>query len=184
MLEPLRNPANRDNFRKAAVLVLIIWAAASVLFGIIYFFILGGRSPAPANIFGRLFCLSPLSLRAFTRLAQVQEPGGAGGEAGSRRGVIMLRLDQLAPTMGVESWIIMASGAFLLSLCFLVSFIAADAWMSRQPISLRSICSSVLELYESRGEITDNEKWQQELSRLRNDCAVALSTKYSPTGTR
>ena len=89
----------------------------------------------------------------------------------------MLRLDQLAPTMGVESWIIMASGAFLLSLCFLVSFIAADAWMSRQPISLRSICSSVLELYESRGEITDNEKWQQELSRLRNDCAVALSTK-------
>ena len=97
----------------------------------------------------------------------------------------MLRLDQLAPTMGVEGWIIMASGAFLLSLCFLVSFIAADAWMSHQPISLRSICSSVLELYESRGEITDNEKWQQELSsRLRNDCAVALSTKYSPTGTR
>jgi hypothetical protein len=95
-----------------------------------------------------------------------------------------LRLDQLAPTMGVESWIIMASGAFLLSLCFLVSFIAADAWMSRQPISLRSICSSVLELYESRGEITYNEKWQQEFSRLRNDCAVALSTKYSPTGTR
>ena len=36
MLEPLRNPANWDNFRKAAVLVLIIWAAASVLFGIIY----------------------------------------------------------------------------------------------------------------------------------------------------
>jgi hypothetical protein len=97
---------------------------------------------------------------------------------------IMLRLDQLAPTMGVESWIIMASGAFLLSLCFLVSFIAADAWMSRQPISLRSICSSVLELYESRGEITYNEKWQQEFSRLRNDCAVARSTKYSPTGTR
>ena len=93
---------------------------------------------------------------------------------------IMLRLDQLAPTMGVESWIIMASGAFLLSLCFLVSFIAADAWMSRQPISLRSICSSVLELYESRGEITDNEKWQQELSRLRNDCAVALPRQTRP----
>ena len=91
----------------------------------------------------------------------------------------MLHLDQLTPAMRVEGWIIMASGAFLLSL-----FIAADAWMSRQPISLRSICSSVLELYESRGEITDNEKWQQELSRLRNDCAVALSTKYSPTGTR
>ena len=96
----------------------------------------------------------------------------------------ILRLDQFASTMGVENWIIMAGGAFLLSLCFLVSFIAADAWMSRQPISLRSICSSVLELYESRGEITDNEKWQQEFSRLRNDCAIALSTKYSPTGTR
>ena len=46
----------------------------------------------------------------------------------------MLRLDQLAPTMGVESWIIMASGAFLLSLCFLVSFIAADAWMSAEAL--------------------------------------------------
>ena len=95
----------------------------------------------------------------------------------------MLRLDQLAPTMGVESWIMMA-GVPSCSASALVSFIAADAWMSRQPISLRSICSSVLELYESRGEITDNEKWQQEFSRLRNDCAVALSTKYSPTGTR
>jgi hypothetical protein len=40
------------------------------------------------------------------------------------------------------------------------------------------------EALRSRGEITYNEKWQQELSRLRNDCAVALSTKYSPTGTR
>ena len=95
----------------------------------------------------------------------------------------MLRLDQLAPTMGVASWITMAGGAFLTASLF-GEFIAADAWMSRQPISLRSICSSVLELYESRGEITDNEKWQQELKRLRNDCAVALSTKYSPTGTR
>ena len=71
------------------MLVLIIWAAASVLFGIIYFFILGGRSPAPANIFRALILLVPFILRAFTRLAQVQEPGGAGGEAGSRRGVIM-----------------------------------------------------------------------------------------------
>ena len=59
MLEPRRNPANWDNFRKAAVLVLIIWAAASVLFGIIYFFILGGRSPAPANIFRALILLVP-----------------------------------------------------------------------------------------------------------------------------
>ena len=96
---------------------------------------------------------------------------------------IKLRLDQLAPTMGVGGWIIMASGAFLISLCFLVSFIAADAWMSRQPMSLRSICSNVLELYESRGEITYNDKWQQELSRLRDDCMVALY-KYEPTNTK
>jgi hypothetical protein len=96
---------------------------------------------------------------------------------------IMLRLDQLAPTIGVEGWIMMGSGAFLISLCFLVSFIAAEAWMSRQPMSLRSICSNVLELYESRGEITYNEKWQQELSRLRDDCAVALY-KYEPTSTK
>jgi hypothetical protein len=64
MLEPLRNPANWDNFRKAAVLVLIIWAAAAVLFGIIYFFILGGRSPAPANIFRALILLVPFITRA------------------------------------------------------------------------------------------------------------------------
>src|SRR6476619_5800437 len=96
---------------------------------------------------------------------------------------IMLRLDQLAPTMGVEGWIIMGSGAFLISLCFLVSFIAADAWMSRQPMSLRSICSNVLELYESRGEITYNDKWQQELRRLRDDYVIALS-KYDPTSTK
>ena len=64
MLEPLRNPANWDNFRKAAVLVLIIWAAASVLFGIIYFFIFGGRSPAPANIFRAVILLVPFITRA------------------------------------------------------------------------------------------------------------------------
>ena len=94
----------------------------------------------------------------------------------------MLRLDQLAPTMGVESWIIMASGAFLLSLCFLVSFIAADAWMSRQPISLRSICSSVLELYESRGEITYNEKWQQELILVA--CVMTAQSRSAPNTAR
>jgi len=44
-------------------------------------------------------------------------------------------------------------------------FIAADAWMSRRPTSLQRICSNVLELFKSRDEITDNEKWQQELSR-------------------
>ena len=59
MLEPLRNPANWDNFRKVAVLVLILWAAASAVLGIIYFFILGGRSPAPANIFRALILLVP-----------------------------------------------------------------------------------------------------------------------------
>jgi hypothetical protein len=121
---------------------------------------------------------------------------------------IMLRLGQLAATIvpapqaqgdtaraethmetllvsvsGVTGWITMVGGAFLISLCFLVSFIAADGWMSRQPMSLQSICSNVLELYESRGEITYNEKWQQELSRLRDDCAVALY-KYEPTSTK
>ena len=43
MLEPLRSPVNWDNFRKGAVLVLILSAAASVvLFGILYFFVFGG----------------------------------------------------------------------------------------------------------------------------------------------
>ena len=64
MLEPLRNPASWDNFRKAAVLVLIIWAAALVLFGVIYFFIFGGRSPAPANIFRALILLVPFIAQA------------------------------------------------------------------------------------------------------------------------
>jgi uncharacterized BrkB/YihY/UPF0761 family membrane protein len=51
MLEPLRNPASWDNVRKAAVLILILSAAASVLFGIIYLWGGEGRSPAPADIF-------------------------------------------------------------------------------------------------------------------------------------
>jgi hypothetical protein len=79
------------------------------------------------------------------------------------------------PSSVVEVWIRMVAGAFLISLCFLVGFIAADAWMSRRPTSLQSICSNVLELYKSRDEITDNEKWQQELNRLHDDCTVALS---------
>ena len=66
MLEPLRNPANWDNFRKAAVLVLIIWAAASVLFGIIYFFISGAAALRRRTYSGRLFCLSLLSLGPIT----------------------------------------------------------------------------------------------------------------------
>ena len=64
MLEPLRNPANWDNFRKVAVLVLILWAAASAVLCIIYFFILGGRSPAPANIFRALILLVPFIAQA------------------------------------------------------------------------------------------------------------------------
>jgi hypothetical protein len=94
---------------------------------------------------------------------------GDGGDIRMMRW-IMLRLHQLALSMGVEGWIIMGRGAFLISLCFLVSFIAAEAWMSRQPMSLRSICSKVLELYESRGEITYNEKWQQELIPGPSNC--------------
>ena len=74
----------------------------------------------------------------------------------------------------VEGWIRMVAGAFLISLCFLVGFIAADAWMSHHPTSLQSICSNVLEVYKIRDEITDNEKWQQELNRLHDDCTVAL----------
>jgi hypothetical protein len=59
MLEPPKNPTNWDNFRKGAVLVLILWAAASAVLCIIYFFILGGRSPAPADIFRALILLVP-----------------------------------------------------------------------------------------------------------------------------
>ena len=74
----------------------------------------------------------------------------------------------------------MIGGAFLISICFLAGFIAADAWMSRQPVSFQSICSKMLELYKSRDEITVNEKWRQELSRLHDDCALALH-KYELT---
>src|SRR5262245_57754879 len=81
---------------------------------------------------------------------------------------------------GLAGWITMVGGAFLISLCFLASFIAADAWMSRQPISLQSICSSVLELAGNRDAITTNEKWRHDLDRLRDDCAVALY-KYDLT---
>ena len=82
------------------------------------------------------------------------------------------------PSSVVEGWIRMVAGAFLISLCFLVGFIAANAWMSRHPTSLQSICSNVLEVYKIRDEITDNEKWQQELNRLHDDCTVALH-KYN-----
>jgi hypothetical protein len=92
-------------------------------------------------------------------------------------------LATLIPSSGAAGWIAMVSGAFLISICFLAGFIAADAWMSRQPISLQSICSNMLALYKSRDEITDNEKWQQELRRLNDDCAIALH-KYELTSTR
>jgi hypothetical protein len=68
----------------------------------------------------------------------------------------------------------MGIGAFLISLCFLVGFVVSAAWISRQPMSLQSICSNVLELFRNRDEIPANEKWRQELERLRDDCAVAL----------
>ena len=87
MLEPPKNPTNWDNFRKGAVLVLILWAAASAVLCIIYFFILGGRSPAPANIFRALILLVPFIDPVAQRLAQVQRPGGTGGEAGGRGGL-------------------------------------------------------------------------------------------------
>ena len=64
MLEPLRNPASWDNFRKGAVLVLILSAAVSAVLCIIYFFILGGRSSAPANIFRALILLVPFIVQA------------------------------------------------------------------------------------------------------------------------
>jgi hypothetical protein len=51
MYEPLRNPASWDNLRKGAVLVLILWAAASAVLCIIYLWGGEGRSPAPAEIF-------------------------------------------------------------------------------------------------------------------------------------
>ena len=64
MLEPLRNPASWDNFRKVVVLVLILWAAVSAVLCIIYFFILGGRSPAPADIFRALILAVPFIARS------------------------------------------------------------------------------------------------------------------------
>ena len=93
---------------------------------------------------------------------------------------IMLCRVQLAATILPAAWITMVGGAFLISLLFLVSFIAAEAWMSRQPMSLRGICSNVFELYRNRDEITNNEKWRQELMNLHDDCSVALY-KYDPT---
>jgi hypothetical protein len=50
-------------------------------------------------------------------------------------------------------------------------------------LKTQSICSNMLELYKSRDEITVNEKWRQELSRLHDDCAVALH-KYELTSAR
>jgi hypothetical protein len=78
---------------------------------------------------------------------------------------IMLCRAQLAATILPAGWITMAGGAFLISLCFLVGFVVSAAWMSRQPMSLQSICSNVLELSSNRDEITTNEKWRQELDR-------------------
>jgi hypothetical protein len=59
MLGRSGNPVNWDNFRKVVVLVLILWAAVSAVLCIIYFFILGGRSPAPVDIFRALILAAP-----------------------------------------------------------------------------------------------------------------------------
>jgi hypothetical protein len=93
------------------------------------------------------------------------------------------RIVMRIPSSGVANWITMVSGAFLISIGFLVAFIAADAWMSRQPVSIQNICSNMLELYKSRDDITANEKWWEAFSRLRDDCTVALH-KYELTSTR
>jgi hypothetical protein len=74
----------------------------------------------------------------------------------------------------------MVSGAFLISLCFLGGFVLSEAWMSRQPMSLKSICSNVLELSRHREDITSSEKWRRDLDQLHDDCAVALY-KYDLT---
>jgi len=80
----------------------------------------------------------------------------------------------LTAPSGLAGWIAMVGGAFLISLCFLVGFVVSAAWMSRQPMSLKSICSNVQELSRHREDITGNEKWRQELERLGDDCAIAL----------
>jgi hypothetical protein len=92
------------------------------------------------------------------------------------------RLAMLTPSSRIATWITIGSGAFLISLCFLVGFVVSTAWMSRQPMSLKSICSNVLELSSNRDDITTKEKWRRELDRLGDDCAVALY-KYDPNST-
>jgi hypothetical protein len=74
MLEPLRNPASWDNFRKVVVLVLILWAAVSAVLCILYFFVLGGRSPAPANIFRALILLVPFIAQASPDWLKLKNP--------------------------------------------------------------------------------------------------------------
>jgi len=86
----------------------------------------------------------------------------------------------LAPSSGIATGITIGLGAFLLSLCFSVGFVVSEAWMSRQPMSLQSICSNVLVLSSNRDEITTKEKWRQQLESLGDDCAVALY-KYDPS---
>ena len=56
MLGPLRNPVNWDNFRKGAVLVLILSAAASAVLCIIYFYgEVRAAAPRQRTYFGVLF---------------------------------------------------------------------------------------------------------------------------------
>jgi hypothetical protein len=59
MLKLFRNSVNWENFRKGAVLVLVLLATATaVLFGILYFLGAGRRSPAPPNLFRAVVLLS------------------------------------------------------------------------------------------------------------------------------
>ena len=96
MLEPLRNPASWDNFRKVVVLVLVLWAVVSAVLCIIYFFILGGRTPAPANIFRALIlaapCLQSGGRRRKTGANDFRSPDhGAAAEPNGFRRVVRAR---------------------------------------------------------------------------------------------
>jgi hypothetical protein len=96
MLEPLRNPANWDSFRKVAVLILILWTVALAVLCIIYFFVLGGRSPAPTNIFRALIlaapCLQSGGRRRKTGANDFRSPDhGAAAEPNGFRRVVRAR---------------------------------------------------------------------------------------------
>jgi hypothetical protein len=116
-----------------------------------------------------------IAQRSLVQLAAIIRPAQADPRAQTQSG---RRLTVQIASSVVEVWIRMVAGAFLISVCFLVGFIAADRWISRRQYhdakSLQSICSNVLDLYKSRDETSDNEKWQQEFRRLQDKCVAAL----------